>query len=80
MQTRTMSATDNIALLMDLSVTRRLPVLSRILITGAVQLAKWDQNARTRRSLGQLSAAQLRDIGITREQANAEFKRGFWES
>ncbi|WP_454256542.1 DUF1127 domain-containing protein [Pseudomonas sp. Marseille-Q8238] len=39
-----------------------------------VFLRRW----RTRRALGELSDSQLRDIGLTREQAQAEAQMPFW--
>lgn len=35
---------------------------------------------RQRQALKKLDAAQLRDIGITREQALAEARRAFWDA
>ena len=35
---------------------------------------------RTRRHLGDLSAEQLNDIGLTRAQAEAESRKRFWRS
>ena len=41
------------------------------------------QNARTvakqRRRLAQLDSAQLKDIGISRSEAYAEYSRAFWD-
>lgn len=36
--------------------------------------------SRQRRRLAQLDAAQLRDIGLTREQAADEARRYFWDA
>ncbi|MEZ8734536.1 DUF1127 domain-containing protein [Vibrio sp. 10N.286.49.E11] len=37
------------------------------------------QNRRTRKHLAELSDHLLEDVGITREQANEEMKKSFWE-
>lgn len=36
------------------------------------------QKARSRKQLLTLSEAQLKDIGVTREQAVREARKGFW--
>ena len=40
----------------------------------------WVQRARQRRQLAALSASQLDDIGISREQADAEAAKPFWRA
>ena len=40
---------------------------------------RWWRRLSTRRALLELDAAQLKDIGITREQALAEALRPFWK-
>ena len=59
------------------STTRRLVDLGR----GWMQMLRWRSALyRSRRDLRDLSDAQLRDIGITREDAAAEARRGFnWD-
>ncbi|MGB1322666.1 MAG: DUF1127 domain-containing protein [Vibrio gallaecicus] len=37
------------------------------------------QNRRTRKHLAELSDHLLEDVGITREQANEEMRKSFWE-
>ncbi|WP_373959131.1 DUF1127 domain-containing protein [Vibrio gigantis] len=37
------------------------------------------QNRRTRKHLAELSDHLLEDVGITREQANEEVRRPFWQ-
>lgn len=49
---------------------------------GAAETSRWQRWWRrlsTRRALLELDAAQLKDIGITREQALAEALRPFWK-
>ena len=45
----------------------------------AVLLTKWDQRIKTRRSLSRLNDSMLKDIGITRGEANTEANRSFWK-
>ncbi|SFP36564.1 DUF1127 domain-containing protein [Pseudomonas borbori] len=40
---------------------------------------RWWRRLSTRRALLELDAAQLKDVGITREQALAEVLRPFWK-
>ena len=42
------------------------------------QVATFVEKSRTRRALRNLSDHQLRDIGITRYEANLEARRPFW--
>lgn len=56
-----------------------LPPLATLAISVAVVATKWTQNRRTRLKLARLTDDQLRDIGITRDQANEESRRPFWE-
>ncbi|OMH32817.1 DUF1127 domain-containing protein [Motiliproteus sp. MSK22-1] len=43
-------------------------------------LVKWRQNYRSRADLGELSDHMLKDIGITRSQAQDEATKPFWRS
>ena len=53
-------------------------------VRAAVKLAfvmmTWDEAYRSRRALKHLSDEQLRDIGLTRRQTDAEARRGFWQA
>ena len=44
-----------------------------------VTLETWYQRGKQRQQLGKLTAEQLDDIGINREQADAEAAKLFWE-
>lgn len=44
-----------------------------------LKIASYYQNASTRQQLKKLSAEQLKDIGITIEQARHESKKYFWQ-
>lgn len=39
----------------------------------------WKRNYTTRRELSQLSEHSLRDIGVTREEADRESNRYYWD-
>jgi len=43
-------------------------------------LAVWHRRARDRRALAQLDARMLSDIGMTREQAECETNKRFWQA
>ncbi|MFY0664467.1 MAG: DUF1127 domain-containing protein [Natronospirillum sp.] len=42
-------------------------------------MAKWRTNRRIRRHLATLPDHLLRDVGLTREQANQEAEKWFWQ-
>ncbi|WP_417524166.1 DUF1127 domain-containing protein [Marinovum sp.] len=44
-----------------------------------VALAKWETNHRTRTKLKHLDDHMLRDIGVTRDLADQEAARPFWQ-
>ena len=41
-------------------------------------LKQWQQNYRTRKALAELSDEQLKDIGLSRGQADIEASKPFW--
>jgi len=41
-------------------------------------MAKWHHNISTRQTIHDLSAHQLNDIGLSRQQADNEAKKHFW--
>ncbi|WP_415894137.1 DUF1127 domain-containing protein [Neptuniibacter sp. PT8_73] len=41
-------------------------------------LKQWQQNYRTRKALLKLNDGQLKDIGLSREQAHKEASKPFW--
>lgn len=43
-------------------------------------LILWKQNWQTRRQLAQLSAEDLRDIGLSEAQRQEELNKSFWET
>ncbi|MCR8827271.1 DUF1127 domain-containing protein [Pseudosulfitobacter koreensis] len=67
-------------ILMHLRDTRTLPVVSVVAIKLAVVLSKWATRRRTRLALGQLTDAQLDDVGLTPRAALIEQRRVFWQA
>jgi uncharacterized protein YjiS (DUF1127 family) len=45
-----------------------------------VHLTQWLQRSHSRRELANLTERDLRDIGISRSEAEAEANKPFWES
>ena len=46
---------------------------------AVTQVKVWAERSRQRRKLLELDEYRLRDIGLTREQAEAEARRPFWD-
>ncbi len=42
-------------------------------------LHQWSERARERRQLVHMSARELKDIGITRNEAKQEYRKPFWK-
>lgn len=53
--------------------------LALVVITLATTLLTWDLRHRTRQALKNLTDTELRDIGLTRGEANTEARRLFWQ-
>ena len=64
--------------LLQLATDHPLPVLAQWAVSFAVLITVWDQRARSRRALADLERAQLKDIGLTIEEARAEAHKSFW--
>ena len=67
-------------LALDLSALSARPTLApvaRAAIKLAVVVMHWDEAFRSRQTLKALTAEQLRDVGLTRAQADAEATRCF---
>lgn len=65
----------------DLSALSARTVLSlpaRFAVKCAVMLMVWDQTYRTRQTLKHLTPGQLQDAGLSRDQADREARRAFW--
>ncbi|WP_425090253.1 DUF1127 domain-containing protein [Tropicimonas sp. S265A] len=54
-----------------------LPALAQIALRVAVAVTVWDMQRKTKRGLRDLSDHHLRDIGLTREDADREIRRLF---
>ncbi len=63
-----------------LNSSRSLPLLAVISVKFAACLTTWATRRRTRQSLDQLEAWQLRDVGLTPESARREARRVFWRA
>lgn len=72
-----MTRSANAALIAQLSTAPALPALAQFALRVAVALTKWDTQRRTRRGLQGLSDHHLRDIGLTRDDAERELRRLF---
>jgi len=59
---------------------RALPLAALVAVKVAVCLTKWATHRRTRLALKQLEPWQLRDVGLTPEQAKSEASRAFWDT
>jgi uncharacterized protein YjiS (DUF1127 family) len=57
---------------------RGLPLVAVIAVKLAVCVTTWATRRRTRLALQQLSDWQLRDVGLTPDQARSEASRVFW--
>ena len=55
-----------------------LPVMAQAAVAFAVMVTKWSGRRRSRYHLRHLNAAQLKDIGLTREEAHYEGTLPFW--
>ncbi|WP_462383931.1 DUF1127 domain-containing protein [Pseudomonas sp. Marseille-QA0892] len=52
---------------------------SSLLVRAFKRIARWRALARQRRALASLSEEALKDIGLTRAEQEAEWKRPFWD-
>jgi uncharacterized protein YjiS (DUF1127 family) len=53
-------------------------LLFQILVSAAATVELWVQRARQRRQLARLNQYQLKDIGLSRADAEGEASRPFW--
>ena len=59
--------------------TRSMPIAALIAVKFAVCVTKWATRRRTRLALRKLEPWQLRDVGLTPDQAETEACRVFWK-
>lgn len=64
---------------LNLADRSQLPVASSIALKFANMVVRWSDRSKQRGSLRQLSDHHLADIGITRDQAEAEANKRFWK-
>jgi uncharacterized protein YjiS (DUF1127 family) len=57
-----------------------MPITALIAVKFAVSVTKWATRRRTRAALRQLETWQLRDVGLTRDDAETEASRVFWKA
>ena len=55
-----------------------LPPVSRLLVTAALVLARWEDRRRSRIALERLSDNQLQDIGVSKPEVAVEIAKPFW--
>lgn len=55
------------------------PFAAKLAVNFAVLVTKWATRRRTRAALSQLDTWQLRDVGLTPDQASTEASRVFWQ-
>ena len=60
--------------------TRDMPIAALVAVKFAVCVTKWATRHRTRLALSQLEPWQLRDVGLTRDEALTEASRVFWKA
>lgn len=63
-----------------LAETRFVPTASVIAVKVAVCLSEWSQRRDTRKALKDLSEWQLRDVGLTPDEARFEASKVFWRA
>jgi uncharacterized protein YjiS (DUF1127 family) len=65
------------------AATRHLPALPtpiQALVRLADVVATWERRARERKSLQEMSGHMLKDLGISRLDANREAEKPFWRA
>ncbi|NOD63292.1 MULTISPECIES: DUF1127 domain-containing protein [unclassified Ruegeria] len=65
--------------LMLLNASPRLPLIAVLAVRFAAAVTQWERRRRSRVNLGNLDDRLLKDVGLTRMQADREVKRYFWQ-
>lgn len=60
------------------AATRLWMLPATVLVATVSRLLLWQERGRQRRHLAELSDHLLRDVGLTREDVQREFGKGFW--
>lgn len=63
-----------------LSEARFVPTTSVVAVEFAVCLSKWSMRRETRKALRNLTDWELRDVGLTPEEARYEASKVFWRA
>ncbi|MBO9413338.1 MULTISPECIES: DUF1127 domain-containing protein [Ruegeria] len=64
--------------LLLLNDSPRLPLIASLAVRFAATVTKWERQRRSRVNLSKLDDRLLRDVGLTRHQADREINRPFW--
>ncbi|CAD0185677.1 hypothetical protein RUESEDTHA_02572 [Ruegeria sp. THAF57] len=64
--------------LLLLNDSPRLPLIAALAVRFAATVTKWERQRRSRVNLSKLDDRMLRDVGLTRHQADREINRPFW--
>lgn len=64
--------------LLLLNDSPRLPLVAALAVRFAATVTKWERRRRSRINLGKLDDRLLRDVGLTRREADHESRRHFW--
>ncbi|EEX10737.1 conserved hypothetical protein [Ruegeria lacuscaerulensis ITI-1157] len=64
--------------LLLLNDSPRLPLVAALAVRFAATVTKWERRRRSRTNLGKLDDRLLRDVGLTRPEADRESRRHFW--
>ncbi|GAA6157951.1 DUF1127 domain-containing protein [Ruegeria sp. HU-ET01832] len=64
--------------LLLLNDSPRLPLIASLAVQFAATVTKWERQRRSRVNLSKLDDRLLRDVGLTRHQADREINRPFW--
>ncbi len=64
--------------LLLLNDSPRLPLIAALAVRFAATVTQWERRRRSRINLGRLDDHLLRDVGLTRHEADREARRHFW--
>jgi len=64
--------------LLLLNDSPRLPLIAALAVRFAATVTQWERRRRSRVNLGKLDDRLLKDVGLTRHQADREAHRQFW--
>lgn len=73
-----MTRTMHSSALLLLTASPRLPLIAALAVRFAAAVTTWERRRRSRINLGHLDDRLLRDVGLTKSQAQTEKSRYFW--